>query len=45
MVLLEPCSSPALAINAEAGMKQTRQNWSSVGGLLAVGKIKSKLKE
>lgn len=35
----------ALAVNAEAEMKQVRQNWSSVGGLLTVGKIKSKLKE
>lgn len=26
------------AVNAEAGMKQVRQNWSSVGGLLTVGK-------
>ena len=36
---------PALAINAEAEMKQVRQNLRSVGGLLTVGKIKSKLKE
>lgn len=36
---------PALAINAEAEMKQVRQNSRSVGGLLAAGKIKSKLKE
>lgn len=35
----------ALAVNAEAEMKQVRQNWSSVGGLLTAGKIKSKLKE
>lgn len=41
---LIPC--PALAIiSAEAEMKQVRQNWRSVGGLLTVEKIKSKLKE
>lgn len=35
----------ALAVNAGEEMKQVRQNWSSVGGLLTAGKIKSKLKE
>lgn len=36
---------PVLAIHAEAGMKQVRQSWRSVGGLLTAGKIKSKLRE